>query len=340
MHKPGHFILLLVVILMFSFSCRRSQYDVNTSGISIDIGIKRLEVDLFSESPAMLSSSLPVLKEKYSGFIALFGYVINAGELTDSLWDSNVISFCTDKLNFEVYNEVMKVFPDIRWLESGLSDAFAHYAFHFPDMTVPGVYTCTTGFNNSIIVGDSVLGIGLDRYLGAGSDYYPKLGIYNYQAAKMTPDNIITDCMYAWAASEWDYESCGYSAENLLSHIIHEGKLLYFARSMLPGTGEERVFGFTDAQMDFCRNNEGSMWQYLVEKDLLFSSDNLMIRKLTGEAPFTSIFTPESPGRAAVWIGFRIVERFMAGNRSVTLGELMKIKDPGIILERARYAPD
>ena len=63
------------------------------------------------------------------------------------------------------------------------------------------------------------------------------------------------------------------------------------------------------------------MWQYLIEKDLLFSTDQLTIRKLTGEAPFTSYFTNESPGRAAVWIGFRIVESYMVKNPDISLEE-------------------
>ena len=71
------------------------------------------------------------------------------------------------------------------------------------------------------------------------------------------------------------------------------------------------IFGFTTDQMKFCRNNESQMWQYLIENNLLFSTDQFIIRKLTGEAPFTQYFSNESPGRAAVWLGFRIVESYM-----------------------------
>ena len=47
---------------------------------------------------------------------------------------------------------------------------------------------------------------------------------------------------------------------------------------------------------------------------MLFSTDGFLIRKFTGEAPFTSYFTEESPGRAVVWTGFRIIERYMSNN--------------------------
>jgi hypothetical protein len=81
------------------------------------------------------------------------------------------------------------------------------------------------------------------------------------------------------------------------------------------------------------------MWQYLVEKDLLFNTDQLTIRKLTGEAPFTGYFTKESPGRAAVWLGFRIVESYMMKNPGVKLGDLMINGDVQGLVEKAKYSP-
>jgi hypothetical protein len=184
-----------------------------------------------------------------------------------------------------------------------------------------------------------VLAIGLDRYLGSESKYYPMLRIYNYQAAKMNPSNILPDAMYGWASVEWEFNETGYDTENVLAEMIHEGKLMYFVKCMLPDVNDELIFGFTEAQMKFCRNNESQMWQYLVENNLLFSTDQLTRRKLTGEAPFTGYFTDESPGRAAVWIGFRIIESYMRNKGNAGLSELMKETDVQSILEGARYSP-
>jgi hypothetical protein len=59
-----------------------------------------------------------------------------------------------------------------------------------------------------------------------------------------------------------------------------------------------------------------------------------------GEAPFTSYFANESPGRAAGWLGFRIVESYMARNRDKSLGLLMNEVDIQEILEKAKYNPE
>ena len=81
------------------------------------------------------------------------------------------------------------------------------------------------------------------------------------------------------------------------------------------------------------------MWQYLLEHDLLFETDQLVIRKLTGEAPFTTYYTNESPGRASVWIGFRIVESYMMKNPGVKIEDLMNNTDVQGLLEKAKYSP-
>jgi hypothetical protein len=334
----------IIVVLFLTFcmfmiaSCKRNHYKVNISSISADIQIKRLESDLFTPDPSGIPASIPSLKEKYGGFLQMFSFIINTGNVSDPDFSSRLVSFVTDKLNNEVYVEVMRHYPEIRTIEDDFENAFRHYLWYFPQEKVPAIITCITGFNGSFIRGDSII-IGLDRYLGRDCEYYPKLGIYKYISARMNDYNIVPDCIYAWGATEWDLGGLKYPADNLLTEMIHEGKLRYFEKCMLPELNDTILFGFTEDQMKFCRNNERQMWQYLIENDLLFSTDKFTIRKLTGEAPFTTCFTNESPGRAAIWLGFRIVESYMMRNSNISLGDLLENTDIQGVLEKAKYNP-
>jgi hypothetical protein len=329
----------LILISPAMISCKRNHFRISTSGIKVKIEIKRLEKDIFSLNPDEIANAVPDLRNKYGDFLQLFSYVINTGEVSDPSFADFLVRFSTDKLNNEVYDSVLKVFNDLSWLERDFNNAFSHYLYYFPERKVPALFTCITGFNNSIITGDSILGIGLDRYLGANSGFYSRLEIYKYLTARMTPENIVPDCIYGWGVSEWDFSSLKYPVDNVLAEIIHEGKLKYLEKCMLPEVPDEVIFGFSPAQFKFCRNNEDQMWQYLITQDLLFKTDMLTIRKLTGEAPFTSYFTNESPGRAAVWIGFRIVEEYMMNNPGLALEGLMQTVDIQLILEKAKYNP-
>jgi hypothetical protein len=338
--KIRYTIILFILLAIPSFvSCKKNTNKVRIGTVKAEIEIKRLEKDLFSINPEEISGRVPELKKKYGNFLQLFSYVINTGDINDSSFGDYLAGFCTDRQNNELYSLTLKIYPELGSVERDLEDAFSHYLYYFPGKVVPKVYSCITGFNNSIITGDSVLGIGLDRYLGADCEYYPRLEIYSYMSARMTPEYIVPDCIYGWGASEWDFISMRYPADNVLAEMIHEGKLKYFEKCMLPETGDEIIFGFTSDQMKFCRNNEAQMWQYLVENDLVFKTDSFIIRKLIGDGPFTSYFTNESPGRAAVWIGFRIVESYMAKNKGTSLESLMNDVKIQQILEKARYDP-
>ncbi len=337
--RPGILLIMFLTILTVSgTSCKRNRYRINTSHINVSVSITRLEKDLFTADPGRVPELVPELKARYGGFLQLFSYVINTGNVNDPSFPDFLVRFCTDKLNNEVYADVMKRFSDTDQLQKGLEDAFRHYMYYFPARKIPAVYTCITGFNNSIITGDSVLGISLDRYLGAGCDYYKRLQIYKYLSDRMTPDYIVPDCVYGWVMSEWPFDSAGYKADNVLAEMIHEGKLKYLEKCLLPDASDELIFGFSPEQLKFCRNNESQIWQYMVEHNLLFNTEQFTIRKLTGEAPFTSFFTNESPGRAAVWTGFRIVEAFVK-NSGIKPEELMKKTDIQDILQKARYSP-
>lgn len=335
------YLSFLIPLLIFPglFSCKQNHFKVRTSDIKVDIEVIRFEKELFTMTPDEIPGKISGLRDKYDGFLQLFSYVINTGDINDPSFADFLVRFCTDRQNNDVYGLTIKVFPDVDDIEKGLEDAFSHYLFYFPGKIVPSVYTCITGFNTSIITGDSVLAIGLDRYLGADCSYYKQLEVYSYLAARMTPLYILPDCIYGWGVSEWDFALMNYPDDNVLSEMIHEGKLRYFEKCMLPETPDNVIFGFTPDQMKFCLNNESRMWLYLVENDLVFSTDKFTIRKLIGEGPFTSYFTNESPGRAAGWIGFRIVESFMMKNPGVSLNDLMNNVDIQGILEKSKYNP-
>jgi hypothetical protein len=80
------------------------------------------------------------------------------------------------------------------------------------------------------------------------------------------------------------------------------------------------------------------MWLYLVENKLLYSDNYTVITKFTEDAPFTYDFSHESPGKAANWIGFRIIERYIDSSNA-SLNKLMNETDCGKILRESKYNP-
>ena len=331
---------LSVILIAGITACNHNPYKVNLSGTECDLAVKDLGREIFETPPNELGNKADELRLKYGSALKTYSAVVGLGDPADEQWKTAFILFASDLRNLTLWDDVKKAWPDQKPLEQELENAFRHYKYYFPGKVVPEIITCISVFNNSIIVDDSLLMISLDRYLGSDSKYYPALGIFDYQSRKMTPAYTVPDCMYAWASTEWDYRDMGYGTRTLLNTMLHEAKLVYFTKRMMPSLADTILFGFTEKQLDFCKNSEGKIWEYLVSNDLLFSTDSFMIRKFTGEAPFTSYFTEDSPGRAVVWTGFRIIERFMRNNPAVTLQGLMTMTDCQEILTGAKYKPD
>jgi hypothetical protein len=330
-------LLFLSGLIFLMTGCGKNPYKADKSSEDLQIKIKRFEIDLFDTDLDSIEASIPGFYREYGGFFDLFNYkIINIGGAGQRTYPEYLKIFLTDYLNNEVYKKTMEIFPDLDDLEGKLTLAFRYYHHYFPEKQVPEVITYISRFNQSVVTAEGIIGIGLDKYLGRDCDYYRQLGLNQYYILNMHRDKIPSDCMTAWALSEYEYND---STDNLLSNMVYNGQILYWVKSMLPDEPDSLIMGFTADEMKFCRNNEARMWEYLVENKLLFETNRAIIRKFTGVGPFTKDFTNESPARAAVWLGWRIVEAYARNNRDHCLRHIMEERDYQKLLTLSKYNP-
>jgi len=336
--KHREVISALLYILLISFAgCRGKSINEQISGRDIDLEIDRFETELFSADPSMLENYIPGWEQKYGVFFGHFNYILNLGTSTSAAYSENLRNFVTDPFNYRIFKRTMEVFPDIDTITLELETAFKRYNSHFPSRTVPRVITYISGFTQTAISDDSLMAIGLDMYLGSNDDFYSDAGVYKYLSKNMHPDKVVPDCMLFWEETEFPFND---SVNNLVSNLIYQGRLLYLAGILLPDKPDTLLWGFSEKDFDFCTKNEEQMWTYLVSNKLLFNTDRLTIDKYLQPAPFTTDFGNQSPGRAAIWTGYRIVESYMRKNPSVSIEDLMKEDDYMNILNMSSYNPE
>lgn len=305
---------------------------------AVSVKIIRLDRELGTLNVNDLASVPTRLRAKYGEFFDLYcDGILGIGRTNNPDFQKGLHAFLTYPLVQEGFSESNRVFTPavITKVEKELSDAFTLYKGTFPDRQIPKVYSYVAGFNQSIMLADGAMGIGLDKYLGAGYKNYSGMGFPRYLIRKMTIDHLPIDAMYGWASGEFPIRSEG---EPLLSHMVYQGKLLYLVSQMIPNVSDTLLFGFTDKQMKWVKKNEKMMWEVLIGQKLLFNSAQMVITKMVGEAPFTTIYSTDSPGKSAVWQGFRIVSSYMKNTKS-TLSDLMKEDDYQKILDLAKYKP-
>lgn len=334
-------ILLTISISVYLTSCecsRKADIPPATLERIHEIGnMKRFEKDLFSLNIDSVSAGIPMLEKKYGEFFDMFNYrIVRLGSPASPGYPEELKRFITDYYMNLDYRKVMEVYPDVKDISMELQEAFRNYVSYFPQGVVPYVYTCISGWNQSVVASDTILGIALDKYLGRNCEYYTKLGLAEYMKYTMEKSYIVTDCMRDWAYTRFNYND---SADNILHKMLYEGKVMYFVKKMLPNTNDTIIFGFKPEQLKWCNSNISNMWTYLIENKMLYSTDFMTITKLMGPAPFTAFFGADSPGRATVWLGYKIIEAYMSGNDNVTLQRLMTDEDYGKILRKSAFEP-
>jgi hypothetical protein len=329
---------LIIVFAFILISCKHDPLDINVSGIEVKLKVNRMENLLFVKDTSTLSNNLEIIRKNHSGFFDIYtNHVLNIGTSDTPGFKNYLASFISDTVISRVADSVQHVFNDFNGIEKQLTAGFKHYKYYFTNAQIPEIYTCITGFNQSIFTSDYGIGIGLDKYIGSGCIFYNYLGIPQYKIANMHPGKIVPDIFYSLFITDFPYRD---SLNNLLSNMIYQGKILYFTKAMCPDLPDSIIMGYSSKQLKWCKENEQQMWSYLIERKLLYDFERLTLQKFVGDAPFTNSFSKESPGRTGSWLGLRIIQSFMNKNPKVTLKELIQLNNAQLILNRSGYFPE
>lgn len=330
--------ILLLSLLSVISACKPDRLKVDVSNINLQLNIHHFDRLVFENNPTTFSDQLRQQNEWHRAFTdSYFMDILRIGNPDDEVFAANLQLFVNDSVISQVAEKVLDVYADFTDLKAQLEDGFKHFNFYFPTLPVPEIYTCITGFNQSLFIADDWIAISLDNYLGSDCVFYQYLGIPQYKIKNMYPEKMVSDLFYALAMTTFPAQG---DAENLLSAMIHEGKMHYFTEAMCPQMPDSVIIGFTKAQLNWCKANEASMWSFWAEHKLLYNMERLTLQKYIADAPFTNTFSEESPGRTGAWVGWQIVRSYMNKHPEVSMQMLMNMHNAQDILKQSGYFPD
>lgn len=328
------FRIIIICILISVWGCRKDK-PASESGKNL-IVLERFDRDLPRFVSDTTDNPAKFIKQ-YSDFLPLYCYGIlnlspeNSG---DSLYTRSGLSeFLSNAAIKKLYDDAETEFSSINDIESGLSDAFSRYTGLFPGNPIPRILTHISGLNQSIIISDSLISISLDQYLGASYPDYKSI-FYPYQLAMKERSRIAPDVMQVLLYTQFPPTN---NSRTLLDEIVYEGSILYALQQIFPEKTIGQILGYQDKEINWCIENESAIWDKIIRQKHLFSTDLLLKSKYLGPAPFTAPVSPESPGRAGRWIGWRIVSEYMK-RCDCPLQELLGHPDNGEeILKISKY---
>lgn len=320
---------LLVLALLFAFSaCNRNPFRVDVSNIpQPQVHIHDYGRALFMLNPDSLAEQIGALQAEYAVFLGT--EPLSSDQLTQ------LSQYVTDPFLKDMYQAYVVNYPTLSSLETAFSKAFQHVLYYYPNEKLPQVYAYISGVQDPILYQDNTLVIGMDNYLGADYEIYPRMGLPKYKIRVMTPDFVLRDALVAMSATHLAPPDAD---APVLDQMLYEAKKLYFAKSMAPEMDEEIVLKYTPEQLEWFSKNESDLWKYYIENELLFKSDYESIRKLINDAPFTRDLGNDSPPRTGIWLGYQILKAY-AKNTGKSLDEILANADASAILNQSKYKP-
>ncbi len=339
--RPKQIYLFFLICLIF-LSCNDKKAP-DISNIKLNMKIERFDQELGSIKTDEISEKVPALRKKYSWFFDDYmEKIINAGQVNDTVYYTNLRSIIQNKDYLELKSTVDKTFPDLKQQEEEINRAFKYIRYYYPKQKLPRLISFLSGFAVQTPIGNDYIGIGLDMFLGkSGSRFYPALrqSIPGYIARRFNPQNISPRVIESFIREEMFPDQD--SDRNLLSKMIYNGKILYLMDAVMPETNDSLKIGYTQEQLDWCSENEASIWAYFLQNELLFESDYMKIQKYLAEAPFTPGVgeNSDSAPKLGIWTGWQIIRKYMDKNPEISLQQLMLEKDSQKILTDSKYKP-
>lgn len=334
-------LMIFASVFFTACSCNRDkkdyERDVAQSKLDslafIDVKIDRYEKDLFAIPIDSLKSGLTNISEKYSFFYS-------PEDLNDPMNILAMKQYRQDPTIMSLYNEVMKQYPSLAWLEMDMSMMFRRIKYFMPEWKIPKVYTYVSGGDIEFPVkyAENTIIIALDMFLGQKYPVYDMWGLPQYITNRMTKEHLLLSCATEIARAQ--LEQNGGKGKSLLDRIIYEGKLLYFSDIVTKDVPDSIKIGYSAPQFFWAEKNQGNVWGFFIEKKLLHTTEFKDINKFVGEAPFTSAFSKNSAPRIGRYIGWQIIRAYMSKNQKVSLSELLKNNNSQEILNKSGYKPE
>ena len=232
-----------------------------------------------------------------------------------------------------LYEEAVAKYADVSDIETQLGQAFTFLKANFPEMQIPAVYMHVSGFNQNVLVGDSLLSLSIDKYMGEDFPLYQAF-FPNYQRIKMQRTRVAADYLTGWLMSEYPFEG---NESVLLDRMLYEGKIKYIVSLALPELSPAQLMGYTEAEQAWCEAHEKTLWSTIIERKHLYTPDRLTTEKYLRNTPCTFL-SDETPGNVGTWIGWRIISSYMQAVKP-TLPDLMKQTNAQELLGMAKYRP-
>jgi len=328
--------LICLSILSAGGGCYHLTYS-KADGIS-QIDINRFDSALYRWIETDDSLYLKQVYNRYPQMLDVLGKALFKSSIIDTIaYLTNLINYFSEPALKSLYKDALGYFSDdssvIRFVREELTFDFENMLKFFPDVKIPAVYIHVSGFQQNIIVADSLLSFSADKYLGEDYPLYLQF-FYNYQRSSMKPERIAKDCLIAWLKSEYPEDA---EKRTLLDKMIYEGKFIYALTKINERYDYQNIMSMSEIEIKWLKKFEKTLLLTMIERNHLYMPDNEITDKYFMRSPSTFI-SDDAPSGVGYYVGYKIVEQYAVKTRC-TLQELLRNNDTSDIFKKSKYKP-
>lgn len=312
---------LLAGALIAAQGCTGGRH--TETGDAEKMEIERYDLEL-STYPASDTVERADFQSRYADIndIMIHLYASGHPEVRPEVTDSTLLAYATSKAVGMFGCAIRERLGSLDSVEHALGAAAQRSQTLIPEMKWPRLYGVISPYSQSIILsGDSLALIGTNHYLGADDEAYK--GFDNYirkeKCLRALPRQLaesLLNTQMPYAPSEGDATA--------LSRMLYAGAVSWIAARLTATDNFGDMLGWDDGDSRWAADNEARVWETMINRNILYSTDPTAGERLTHASPATTLINPEAPGQIGTWIGMRIVDAYMKGHPDMKAAELLK----------------
>ena len=253
--------IILLFIVAFCTGCQWQNSSSGDAGHADDFTIERYDR---VESLYLLEADFAALQQMKTEYPVetrmLIEDVLQIGAVDEPDINTRFLMFFQDSTLQTLLADVERQFESMDDIDRQLGDAFSRLQTLLPDVEVPRVYTQIGSLDQSVTVGDGMLGVSLDKYLGADHPLYQRYGYSETQRSMMTREYIVPDCLGFYLLSLYPQpadttEAARFRHMGRIQHVVNQAMQHRFFTNEYVHQAETLLSSYRGKELDSLLRN-------------------------------------------------------------------------------------
>ena len=194
------FYIIVALILMLCIGC---EWRLKPNNADSDAGFAVERYDRV-QSLYLTTGDFSALQQMSTNYPiqtrTLIENVLKIGNVNDPEINAKFLNFYQDTTLQAIINEAEQQYANMDDINKEFTKSFDNLHKLFPSMKIPTIYAQIGSLDQSVIVGNNIIGFSLDKYLGKNYPLYKKF-YSEEQRAMMTRQMIVPDCILFYILS-------------------------------------------------------------------------------------------------------------------------------------------